>query len=83
MAPPLEPRTVQEWGAVAPQWVGLGGLLSLAGFWAATGRVSGLFVSAFLGLIAVGQGAEAVALMKRVPRQATVHQQEAARGREA
>lgn len=75
MAPPLEPRTVQEWGTVVPQWVGIVGLIVSAGFWMTTGRLSGGLVAAFLGLISVGQGAEAVALMKRVPTQASANQE--------
>lgn len=77
MPPALEPRSVQEWGAVTPQWVGLAGLVASAGFWAATGRLSGGLVAAFLGLIGVGQGAEAVAGMKRVPAQAAANQRKA------
>lgn len=66
MAPGIEPRTAREWGAVLPQWVGMAGLIGAATFWAVTGRVSGLIVGAFVGLIGVGTGAEAMAAISRV-----------------
>lgn len=61
-------RNAQEWGAVLPQWLGMLGLIFCAVFWALTPEhiISGLLVSAFIGLIGVGQGAEALAAIKRL-----------------
>lgn len=60
-------RSAQEWGAVLPQWLGMAGLVFCAIFWAATGRIEPLLLSAFGGLIFVGQAGEAVVLLRRAP----------------
>lgn len=66
-------RNAQEWGAALPQWLGMVGLVFCALFWAVTaiidppGQVEPLFISAFGGLIFVGQAGEAVVTLKRVP----------------
>jgi 4-amino-4-deoxy-L-arabinose transferase-like glycosyltransferase len=58
---------MQQWGAVLPQWLGMVGLVFCAVYWAVTPEhiISGLLVSAFIGLIGVGQGAEALSSIKR------------------
>jgi hypothetical protein len=65
MPPSVKPTTAREWGAVVPQWVGIVGMVFLITFWAATGMLSAVLVSACLALIGVGQGAEAIALLKK------------------
>jgi hypothetical protein len=67
MAPGITPRTAQEWGAVVPQWIGIAGLIFCAVFWAATSRIEPLLLSAFGGLIFVGQAGEAVVQLRREP----------------
>ena len=63
----LTPRTVGEWGSVAPQWLGILGLLACFVVWVATHQVEPAFLTAFGGLIVVGQGAEAMAAMRQAP----------------
>ena len=58
---------MQEWGAVLPQYLGMAGLIFVAGFWAATGRLEPLLLSAFGGLIAAGQGLDALVNLKTAP----------------
>jgi hypothetical protein len=60
-------RTAQEWGAVLPQWLGMGGLVFCAVVWLATSRIEPLLLSAFGGLIFVGQAGEALADLRRSP----------------
>lgn len=60
----MRPHTAQEWGAALPQWLGMVGLIFCAAFWAVTGRIEPLLLSAFGGLIAVGQGAGALTALK-------------------
>lgn len=60
-------RSAQEWGAVLPQWLGMAGLVFCALVWLATGRIEPLLLSAFGGLIFVGQAGEAVVTLKRNP----------------
>lgn len=66
-------RNAQEWGAVLPQWLGMAGLVFCALFWAITalvnppGQIQPLLISAFGGLIFVGQAGEAVVTLKRSP----------------
>lgn len=77
-APPerhrLTPRTAQEWAAVAPQFVGIFGLLLQLVLWGVTATINGghgifepAMLTAFGGLIVVGQGAEAVVASRRPP----------------
>lgn len=61
------PKTLEEWGAVMPQWIGMGGLVFCALFWAWTGRIEPLLLSAFGGLIFVGQAGEAVVNLRKAP----------------
>jgi hypothetical protein len=60
-------RSAQEWGAVLPQFLGMGGLVFCALVWLASGRIEPLLLSAFGGLIFVGQAGEAVVTLKRSP----------------
>ncbi len=64
---PTRARTAAEWGAVLPQWVGMAGLLLQLAFWMATGKVEPFLLSAFGGLIFVGQAGEAVVALRRGP----------------
>jgi len=50
-----------------PQWVGIAGLIFCAVVWLATSRIEPLLLSAFGGLIFVGQAGEAVVALKREP----------------
>jgi hypothetical protein len=49
---------------VLPQWCGIVGLLSMLGFYFATGQTNSALLVAFSGLIVVGQGAEAVGSLR-------------------
>lgn len=59
-------RTV-DWSSDGPKL--FGGLLVVAAFitWLFTGRVEPLFVTTGGGLVAVGQGAQALAELKKLP----------------
>lgn len=63
----LSPRTAQEWGAVAPQWLGVFGLIACFVVWLVNRQVEPAFLTAFGGLIVVGQGAEAITAMRTPP----------------
>lgn len=69
----VTPKSAGEWGAVVPQWLGIFGLVVQFLIWFATylatgkGVVEPAFLTAFGGLIVVGQGAEALASL-RAPR---------------
>lgn len=69
----MTPRTAREWLALAPQAVGLFGLIFCLVFWAVTflatghGAAEPLFVTSFGGLLAAGQGAQAIAELKQPP----------------
>lgn len=60
-------RSAQEWGAVLPQWLGMAGLVFCALVWLTTSRIEPLLLTAFGGLIFVGQAGEAVVTLKRSP----------------
>lgn len=61
------PHSLQEYGAVLPQWLGMLGVVACFIFWAFTGRLEPLLLSAFGGLIFVGQAGEAFAILVRSP----------------
>jgi hypothetical protein len=63
----LTPKTLREWGAVMPQWVGIAGLLACLVFYFATGRSNAAILVAFGGLIVVGQGAETISALGSTP----------------
>lgn len=69
----MSPQSVGEWLTLAPRLTGIAGLLGAFLFWAATslidppGRVEPAFVTAFVGLIAAGQGIEALAVLRSPP----------------
>jgi len=52
---------------VLPQFLGMVGLIVCFVFWAVTGRLEPLLLSAFGGLIFVGQAGEAAAGMRQRP----------------
>jgi hypothetical protein len=58
---------LQEYGAVLPQWLGMTGLVFCAIVWLITGRIEPLLMSAFGGLIFVGQAGEAYTSLKKGP----------------
>jgi hypothetical protein len=63
----LTPRTFAEWGAVAPVWVGLAGVVGSFVIWAITGNVSPVLLGTFGTMIAAGQGAEVIVALKQGP----------------
>jgi hypothetical protein len=63
----LTPKSLREWGAVVPQWVGIFGLLACLAFYFATGRTNAAILVAFGGLIVVGQGAETLSALGSTP----------------
>jgi hypothetical protein len=69
MARQITPKTAQQWGAVAPQFLGIVGLIFCAVVWLASNRIEPLLLSAFGGLIFVGQAGEAVVQLKTAPPQ--------------
>lgn len=64
---PNRARSAQEWGAVLPQWLGMIGLVFCALVWLATSRIEPLLLSAFGGLIFVGQAGEAMVGLRKSP----------------
>lgn len=50
-----------------PRWLGMTGLIACFAVWVITGRVEPLFVTAFGGLLAVGQGADALGTLREPP----------------
>jgi hypothetical protein len=63
----ITPNTASEWAAALPRWLGMLGLVACFIVWVATGRVEPLFVTAFGGLLAVGQGADALTTLRDPP----------------
>jgi hypothetical protein len=63
----LTPRSVAEWGAVVPVWVGLAGVIASFVVWVLTGNVSPVLLGAFGTMIAAGQGAEVIVALKQGP----------------
>jgi hypothetical protein len=69
----ISPNSASEWAAALPRWLGMAGLVACFLFWAGTylatghGAVEPLFVTAFGGLLAVGQGADALTELRRDP----------------
>lgn len=60
----MNPKSLSEWLALLPTVIGALGLVGLAVFWMATSRVEPLLVTTFGGLLAAGQGAQALATLK-------------------
>lgn len=60
-------RTAQEWGAVLPQWLGMAGLVFCTVVWLISGRIEPLLLSAFGGLIAIGQAGTALTITRQGP----------------
>lgn len=63
----ITPKSAREWGGVLPQWIGIFGLLVCLGYYLATQQANAAILTAFAGLIVVGQGAEAVAKLGPAP----------------
>ena len=63
----ITPRSASEWAAALPRWLGIMGLIACFLVWLLTGRVEPLFVTTFGGLLAVGQGADALATLRDPP----------------
>lgn len=63
-APKLTARTAAEWAAVLPVWLGMLGLVFCAIFWAITNRIEPSLLTVFGGLLAAGQGAQALQALK-------------------
>lgn len=63
----ITPKQVRAWGSVAPQWVGIFGLLVCLVSYLVTGMANAAILTAFAGLIVMGQGAEAVAQLGSSP----------------
>jgi hypothetical protein len=63
----LTPRSASEWASALPRWLGMLGLVACFLVWTVTGRVEPLFVTAFGGLLAVGQGADAMTELRNPP----------------
>jgi hypothetical protein len=63
----LTPRSVAEWGAVVPVWVGLAGVTASFVVWVLTGNVSPVLLGTFGTMIAAGQGAEVIVALKHGP----------------
>lgn len=64
---PMTPKTASDWASALPRWLGMLGLIACFAVWILTGRVEPLFVTAFGGLLAVGQGADALAELREPP----------------
>lgn len=64
----ITPTSASEWAAALPRWLGMLGLVACFLVWVLTGRVEPLFVTAFGGLLAVGQGADALGTLRDPPR---------------
>jgi hypothetical protein len=66
----ITPKSAGDWGAVVPQWLGIFGLVAQFVVWLVTyivtrhGVVEPAFLTAFGGLIVVGQGAEALVALR-------------------
>lgn len=63
----LTPKSASEWASALPRWLGMLGLIACFAVWIATGRVEPLFVTAFGGLLTVGQGADALTELREPP----------------
>jgi hypothetical protein len=63
----LTPRSLAEWGAVVPVWVGLTGVVASFVVWVVTGEVSPVLLGSFGTMIAAGQGAEVIVALKQGP----------------
>lgn len=63
----ITPRSLRDWGAVLPQFLGMAGLVACLVAYFLTGMANAAILTAFAGLIVVGQGAEAVSKIGSVP----------------
>ena len=65
----MTPRSASEWAAALPRWLGMLGLAACFLVWVLTPDhiVEPLFVTVFGGLLAVGQGADTMAVLKNPP----------------
>ena len=63
----LTPNTASEWGSALTRWFGMTGLAACFLVWLITGQVEPLFITAFGGLLAAGQGADALAELRSPP----------------
>lgn len=63
----LTPRTVQAWGAVLPQVIGLAGVCFCAVYWAIFRALAPELLTAFGAMIVVGQSAARIAEAKEPP----------------
>lgn len=63
----ITPRSAAEWASVVPVWLGIAGLTFCAIFWAFTDRIEPALLTAFGGILAAGQGAQALQALKEVP----------------
>lgn len=63
----ITPRSAAEWASVIPVWLGIFGLVFCALFWALTDRIEPALLTAFGGILAAGQGAQALQALKDPP----------------
>ena len=63
----MTPRSAAEWAGVLPRYLGMLGLVFCAVVWLLADRIEPALLAAFGGLLAVGQGAEAVAALRSPP----------------
>ena len=63
----MTPRSLAEWGAVVPVWVGISGVVASFVVWVLTGNVSPVLLGTFGTMIAAGQGAEVIVALKQGP----------------
>lgn len=63
----MTPRSASEWAAVLPRYLGMAGVIFCAIVWLLADRLEPALLASFGGLIAVGQGAEALAALKSAP----------------
>jgi hypothetical protein len=64
----LTPNGLSEWTTAGIRLFAMVGLLLCFAVWFLTGRVEPLFVTGFGGLLAVGQGADALGELRKPPK---------------
>lgn len=62
----MSPRTLEEWTAALGRLLGIVGLVFCAVVWLITDRVEPLLVTTFGSLLAIGQGAQAIATLRHI-----------------
>lgn len=62
----MSPRTLEEWTAALGRLLGIVGLVFCAVVWLLTDRVEPLLVTTFGSLLAIGQGAQAIATLRHI-----------------